>query len=135
MQLSYHPAPGVNPLPPGMTGGVVTANGTTLQLTRRPTIGELMPALFSMPENPLLRGLQDARARAAVNYGDVGGMGGLGILGLDNIDVNTVVKYAVYAALAWMAYGMYTQMKHGSRSSKPRASTAAAAESSGGGLF
>lgn len=113
MQLSAHPAPGVNQMVPGIF------------MTGRPKakgIGDIIAiGGFAMPENYLLKsiaqvnGVATAPMGASINAWHQG-MGDLTIMG----QTFTTMDLVKYAAIAAVAFWGYTQLKKAGRSRAPQ---------------
>jgi len=99
MFLTSHPAAGTAQMVPG-----IYAQGRN----RRPTIGELVPGMFVMPQNPLLKSLAQVQAYGSGAYGPsqqpmVDGMGNVITDSLP--DTNTILMYAGVGLLLLMVLG------------------------------
>lgn len=98
MFLTSHPAAGTAQMVPG-----IYAQGRN----RRPTIGELVPGMFTMPQNPLLKSLAQVQAYGSGAYGPSQPMvDGMGNVITDNLpDTNTILMYAGVGLLLLMVLG------------------------------
>ena len=97
MYLNQHPAAGIGE----MVAGVDTGYG------RRPTMGELVPGMFVMPQNPLLKSLAQVNGLPVPaiggGYGEPDSGAGMGALS-DYLNTQTLI-YAGLGVLALMVIG------------------------------
>lgn len=101
MYLNQHPAAGIGE----MVAGVNTGYG------RRPTMGELVPGMFVMPQNPLMKSLAQVNGLPVPDIGggygepgSVAGMGmGLGYPGMGAISDYLNTQTLIYAGLGVLA--------------------------------
>jgi hypothetical protein len=108
MQMPYHPAPGIGTMMPGF----VMEPWNPLDPKRVPSLGEMLPAKFSVPENPLIKYISGGECSCSGS-----GMGVLDIAGFVIPDFNfnlTAITggtagwptYAALAAAVFLAFGM-----------------------------
>lgn len=109
MMLTTHPAPGVDQLVPG-----VRATGRS----RRPSIGELVPGYFTLPQNPLAKSLAQVQgiptsvgpSRVAMH-----GIGDITLPLVGTLTTSDMITYGAVAVGAFMLLGMMGGRRRRSR--------------------
>lgn len=97
MYLNQHPAAGIGE----MVAGVDTGYG------RRPTMGELVPGMFVLPQNPLLKSLAQVNGLPVPaiggGYGEPDSGAGMGYPGMGAISDYLNTQTLIYAGLGVLA--------------------------------